>query len=88
MDNPFKLIVDRLNSLEAKIDELNSQGKEEGEGLNRFLNKRETAAFLSVSVSTVDGLRRDGYLKPYRFGRSVRFRLSEVEELAERRRAS
>lgn len=91
MNNPFEILADKLAALETKIDELREYNQEqmqqEGE-TDRLLNKKESANLLGVSVSTIDNMRRDGFLIPYRFGKAVRFRLSDLEELAEKRRAS
>ncbi|MEL7246917.1 MAG: helix-turn-helix domain-containing protein [Bacteroidota bacterium] len=90
MDNPFKILADHLTVLEAKIDELREQAQEQHEEdePDRLLNKKEAADYYGVSVSTIDNYRRDGFLIPIRFGKAVRFRLSDLKELAERRRAS
>lgn len=88
MENPFKMLVDKLEALEVKIDELREQGQQSEEDPDRLINKKEAANLLGVSVSTIDNMRRDGFLIPYRFGKAVRFRLSDLDELAEKRRAS
>ena len=63
--------------LTEKWNELAS-AKESTEPHDRYLNKREAAKFLGVSVSTIDALRRRGKLKGEKIGKVVRFKLSEI----------
>jgi len=87
--NPFKVLSDKLDALSAKLDALSEQGQghHQEDEPDRLLNKKEAANLLGVSVSTIDNMRRDGFLTPYRFGKAVRFRMSDLEDLAERRKA-
>ncbi len=49
-----------------------------------FLNKREAAAYLSLSVSTLDRRVRQGYVPSIKMGRGVRFTLSDLLTYTER----
>lgn len=51
---------------------------------DQYLDKKEVAKMLDVSVSTVDNLRRSGRLKSYNVRRRVKFRLKEVQAYLER----
>lgn len=51
---------------------------------DRYLDKKEVAEMVGVSVSTVDNLRRHGVLKSYNVRRRVKFRLKEVQAYLER----
>jgi excisionase family DNA binding protein len=54
--------------------------------VDALLTREQLARFLAVHTNTVDRLVRDGKLRAYHFGRSVRFRLRDIEEfLAEHR---
>ncbi len=58
--------------------------KEYGGGLvmtpPEIMNKREVAAYLRITVPTVDELRAAGKLKSFKLGeRSVRFRKSDID---------
>lgn len=44
-----------------------------------WINKKTLAQCLQISVSYVDKLMRQQKIIPVRFGRSVRFKLSEVQ---------
>ena len=88
MENPFKTIVDRLDRIESKYDLILKHVTKEEQELERLLDKKEAANILGVSVSTIDNLRRDGFLTPTRFGKAVRFKLSDLYELADKRKAS
>lgn len=48
-----------------------------------LITKKEAAKLLSCSTSTIDNYRRSGKLKKYNVGTSVRFKKSEVLELAQ-----
>lgn len=54
-------------------------------GLERYLTKRDLADLLGVSVGFVDTHMRESGLPYHKVGRSVRFKLSEVEKWIERR---
>jgi excisionase family DNA binding protein len=48
-----------------------------------FLTKREAAAYLSLSVSTLDRRVRQGYVPAIKLGRGVRFTVSDLLAYAE-----
>jgi excisionase family DNA binding protein len=49
-----------------------------------LLSRLATAATLGVSLDTIENLIARGELEPVRFGRAVRIRCSEVEDLIKR----
>lgn len=49
-----------------------------------WITKKNLAIYLQISVSYVDKLMRQRKIMPKRFGRSVRFKLSEVQATLER----
>jgi len=51
-----------------------------------LMTKREAAAFLSVSLSTLDRRVRQGHVPAMRLGRGVRFNLSDLLAYAEQGR--
>jgi excisionase family DNA binding protein len=54
--------------------------------LEALLTREQLARVLAVHTNTVDRLVRDGKLSAYHFGRSVRFRLSDVEAFLDEHR--
>jgi len=52
------------------------------------LTKKETAEYLNCSVSKIDDLRRRGLLTRIRLGRTVRFKISELDALIENKKGS
>lgn len=92
IQNPFEVLEKRLLFIENLLLELKQNSssnfaKERDVPIpNEFLNKKEAARIASLSVSTIDNLRREGELKPYYFGSSVRFKRAELLEYLESRR--
>ncbi len=60
----------------------------EPENMEQLITKKEAAKLLSVHVSTIDNLRRDGSLTRYNIGKSARFKRGDIYELANKRKAS
>mgnify|MGYP001798572602 CR=1 FL=1 len=91
MDNPFKMLADRLNTLENLLLDLKHETlpqlfkaqKEEELDQDRLLTKKEAAQLWGCSTSTIDNYRRAGILTPYRLGSAVRFKYAELKEAME-----
>lgn len=49
-----------------------------------FLTRTEAARFLKISAGSIDNYRRSGRLEAHRFGKSVRFRRADLENLAQK----
>lgn len=56
--------------------------------IEKYVTRKEAAQHLSVGLTKFDELRAEWKIKSYRFGRSVRFKLSEVSAAADKKRAS
>lgn len=88
MDNPFEFIAAQLNSIEARLQKLDSLISNPTTGANQsgeaapYVSKREAARLLSCSQSTIDNYARAGRLKRHYIGKSVRFDRLEVLSLA------
>lgn len=52
----------------------------------QFVDERDAARYLGVSDRQVRKERKDGRLRSYKFGASRRYRLSDLDEWAERHR--
>ncbi|PTM11094.1 MAG: hypothetical protein DA408_14475 [Bacteroidetes bacterium] len=88
MNNPFELLAAKLDKIENLLTWIAERPEQEETEQERLLDKKQAAKVLGVSVSTIDNMRRDGFLTPYRFGKAVRFKLSDLYELTEKRKAS
>jgi len=51
--------------------------------MSRYLNKKEVCEELGISIGKVELMMKDG-LKYVKFGRNVRFNVSDIEEYMER----
>lgn len=86
IQNPYELMLDRLSEIHRLvIDIKHKPAKEPIEPLQeRFVNKVTITNIWDCSMSTVDRAIRDGLIKRYYLGGSVRFKLSEVMEALEK----
>lgn len=88
MYNPFDLIDARLASIEELLLGIHSVTKQQSrfadnEPTEARITKKQAAALINCSVSTIDNARRAGKIKAYRIGaKAVRFEKSEVLNLA------
>ena len=53
-----------------------------------FIKAKEVAEYLQIDEKTVFAWANKGFIKSYRFGRCVRFRMSEIIEWAEHNETS
>lgn len=56
--------------------------------IERYVTRIEAAQFLGVSLRKFDYLREEWRLRSYRFGKIVRFKISEIAAVADKQRAS
>ncbi len=54
--------------------------------MNRYLDIKQLSELLSVKAKTIYGWVQDGRIPSYKFGTLLRFKESDVEEWAEKRR--
>lgn len=86
--NVFQIIDARLSLIEQLLIDIKHKRNEQ----NRFadneptearITKKQAAALINCSVSTIDNARRAGKIRAYRIGaKAVRFEKSEVLNLA------
>ena len=93
MDNPFSVLLDKLEEIEEQndailsaLDKLKIVEKHQQRERERFVDKHEACAVLGVSMSTINNMMRDDILPFQKSGKNVRFRLSDLYELAEKRK--
>ncbi len=79
IDELQTLIIDSVNAC-LKFHLKKVKGKDE---LPELLTRKQVAAYLSVSLRTVDNLARDGLLQKHYILGSTRFKREEVRKLAD-----
>jgi len=76
MENPFEIIMQRLDRIEILINEIKKDSKEE----NELLNIEEVAKFLKISKSTVYGYTNKNFIPFMKKGKKLFFYKSEIEQ--------
>lgn len=80
----FSISKEELQTIVADaVAAYHSTIQEGGDDLPEWLTRKEVAAYLSVSVGTVDGLVRQGVLPKHSVGGLVRFKRPEVRKVME-----
>jgi hypothetical protein len=75
MENPFELILERLESIERAIAKINIPAKNESETL---LSRKETCELLKINFTTLWKHTKSGKLKSYGIGNRVYYKKAEV----------
>jgi excisionase family DNA binding protein len=76
MENPFELILQRLDQIELLIKDLNNSKKEE----NKLLNIKEVAELLKVTVPTIYGYTHKNSIPYMKKGKKIYFYKNEIDE--------
>ncbi len=64
-------------TVKEQLSEFFNKGKESD---NRLLSRKEVAKLLGVSLPTLHRWTMDGTIKAFRVGRSVRYKMNDVED--------
>lgn len=75
MENPFELILERLESIERAIAKINIPAKNESETL---LTRKETCELLKINFTTLWKHTKSRKLKSYGIGNRVYLKKAEV----------
>ena len=75
MENPFEIILEKLNSIEKEIERLSKPTKNEDEIL---LSRVETCELLKINFSTLRRHPKSGKLTSYGIGNRVFYKKAEV----------
>ena len=75
MENPFELILERLERIEIAIEKLNSPAKNESETL---LSRKEACELLKINFTSLWKHIKTGKLKSYGIGNRVYYKKEEV----------
>ena len=88
--NPFEDITYQISILERLMIDVRKDlraFKNQTNFNDRFLTKKEVAEIWKCHVRTVDNLAEDGVIQRHMLGSSVRFKLSEVMQALEIKKA-
>lgn len=75
IQNPYELLLARLDGIESKVDHILAEKSHKDE----ILTKTEAAKYLKCSVQTIGNLVRAEDLKCSRLGRNPKFLKSELD---------
>jgi excisionase family DNA binding protein len=76
--SPEELKKEILTEIKAEIKSLESRLQTKGP--EEYLTRAEVAELLKISLPTVSDWSKKGILKPYRLGKKVLFKLSEIDD--------
>jgi excisionase family DNA binding protein len=74
MENPFEIILEKLNSIEKAIDKLNTQPNSD----DVFMNIEQVASFVGLSKATIYGLTHERSIPHFKTGKRLYFKKSEI----------
>jgi hypothetical protein len=75
MENPFEVILEKLNSIEKAIERLSTPNKNEDDIL---LSRVETCELLKINFSTLRKHTKNGKLTSYGIGNRVFYKKAEI----------
>ncbi|WP_426092366.1 helix-turn-helix domain-containing protein [Flavobacterium sp. DSR3-2] len=75
MENPFELILERLERIEIAIEKLNTPAKNDDDIL---LSRLETSKLLKINLTSLWKHTKSGKLKSYGIGNRVYYKKDEV----------
>lgn len=75
-------IFQMIQSLNEKVDQLSTANSIQN-SIGQYLTRKEAAAAIGVSMSTVSNWAREGLINKYGHGRTVRYKLEELKAVLE-----
>jgi excisionase family DNA binding protein len=81
--NPFEILNDRLNEIQKLLFELTEKKELALQPITqpeKLLTQKELAEYLGVSQVTIWARAKEGSINSYKFGKLVRYKLSEILE--------
>lgn len=75
MENPFEIILAKLNNIEKAIEKLNATSNE----VDDFMNVQQVASFIGLSKPTIYGLTHKRKIPHFKAGKRLYFKKSEIE---------
>lgn len=77
MENPFELIMTKLNAIEIAIESLKNKDLEKKE--SKLMNVTEVAEYLNLAISSIYGLVHQRKIPSYKVGKKLYFEVSEID---------
>ncbi len=74
MENPFEIILEKLNNIEKAIEKLNTQSTSD----DVFMNIEQVASFVGLSKATIYGLTHERCIPHFKTGKRLYFKKSEI----------
>jgi excisionase family DNA binding protein len=76
MENPFEIILEKLNSIEKAIEKLNTLSNRDNYAV--FMNIEQVASFVGLSKATIYGLTHERSIPHFKTGKRLYFKKSEI----------
>jgi excisionase family DNA binding protein len=83
MENPFEIIIQRLDAIERLLNELKtgrSEPTNQMQGGYDLMNVQQVAAYLSLSVQTIYGLVHKIEIPNFKRGKRLSFKRTEIDD--------
>ncbi|WP_291099357.1 MULTISPECIES: helix-turn-helix domain-containing protein [unclassified Flavobacterium] len=74
MENPFEIILEKLNSIEKAIEKLNAVSNDEQE----FMNLEQVSSFIGLAKPSVYGLIHERKIPYFKTGKRLYFKKSDI----------
>ncbi|MNT62317.1 Helix-turn-helix domain protein [compost metagenome] len=74
MENPFEIILAKLNNIEKAIEKLNTPSNSDDD----FMNIEQAASFVGLSKATVYGLTHERKIPHFKVGKRLYFKKSDI----------
>jgi len=78
MENPFELIIERLDRIEKAIYNLNYISTKPD--VNQIMNISEVATYIKIAKTTIYGLTHRNTIPHYKNGKKLYFKKSDIDE--------
>jgi excisionase family DNA binding protein len=78
MENPFELILERLDRIEKAIQNLNNFSNVPD--ANQIMNIAEVATYIKVAKTTIYSMTHRNTIPHYKNGKKLYFKKSDIEE--------
>lgn len=74
MENPFEIILDKLNNIERAIEKLNTSSKTDDD----FMNIEQVSSFIGLAKPTVYGLAHKRQIPHFKASKRLYFKKSDI----------
>jgi excisionase family DNA binding protein len=74
MENPFEIILEKLNNIEKAIEKLNTPSNSDDD----FMNIEQVALFIGLAKPTVYGLVHKGKIPHFKASKRLYFKKSDI----------